>query len=238
MPFLNKKVLPLLLSNNLVYNLANTWLVTLYTVWQNAKTSFYSSLTKRKITSHLANCYISSFTLSHLVQTRVNGELTQQDGSMTKRRRVRLGMHSLAPHFFVILPSWVFQLSCCVSSLMAISGGIHLNRSTCGSGFSTPRRQRSNSPPEGPTRQIPHSPGTESNRMPEVCPGEGLMLKFPFDRRITQLVCQFQILLGLDQFVRIVFAIWAMEVTGDINNYRTFIYWANFAYFLLTLHCS
>ena len=32
----------------------------------------------------------------------------------------RLGMHSLAPHFFVIMP-WVFQLSCCVSSLMSSS---------------------------------------------------------------------------------------------------------------------
>ena len=51
-------------------------------------------------------------------------ELTQQDGwktqdgSMTERCRVRLGMHSLAPHFFVILPSWGFQPSCCVSSLL------------------------------------------------------------------------------------------------------------------------
>ena len=30
---------------------------------------------------------------------------------MAKQYRVRLGMHSLAPHFFAILPSWVFQPS-------------------------------------------------------------------------------------------------------------------------------
>ena len=34
-----------------------------------------------------------------------------QDGRMTQKCRVRLGMHSLAPHFFVILPSRVFQPS-------------------------------------------------------------------------------------------------------------------------------
>ena len=45
-------------------------------------------------------------------------------------------------------------------------------------------------------RQIPHSSGTESNQMPEVCPGEGLMSKFQFDRRITQLICQSQILIN------------------------------------------
>ena len=42
---------------------------------------------------------------------RENSELTQQDGwktqdgRMTKKCRVRLRMHSLAPHFFAILPS-------------------------------------------------------------------------------------------------------------------------------------
>ena len=41
----------------------------------------------------------------------INRELTQQDGwntqdgRMTKKCRVRLGMHSLARHFFAILPS-------------------------------------------------------------------------------------------------------------------------------------
>ena len=35
-----------------------------------------------------------------------------------KKCRARPGMHSLAPHFFVILPSWVLQPSCCVSSLI------------------------------------------------------------------------------------------------------------------------
>ena len=58
--------------------------------------------------------------------TGVIRELTQQDGwntqdgIMTKKCRVRLGMHSLAPHFFVILPSRVFQPAWCVSSLMGV----------------------------------------------------------------------------------------------------------------------
>ena len=49
-------------------------------------------------------------------------ELTPQDGwktddgRVTNKYRVRLGMHSLAPHFFVNLPSWDFQPSCCVRS--------------------------------------------------------------------------------------------------------------------------
>ena len=53
-----------------------------------------------------------------------NRELTQQDdwntqdGKMTKKCRVRLGMHSVALYFFVILPFWVFQPSFCVSSLL------------------------------------------------------------------------------------------------------------------------
>ena len=48
----------------------------------------------------------------------INRELTQQDGwntqdvRMTKKCRIRLGMHSLAPHFFVILPSRGVQRSC------------------------------------------------------------------------------------------------------------------------------
>ena len=58
---------------------------------------------------------------------RVIRDLTQQDGCktqdgrMTKKIRARPGMHSLAPHFFVILPFWVLQPSCCVSSLLARS---------------------------------------------------------------------------------------------------------------------
>lgn len=50
-------------------------------------------------------------------------------------------------------------------------------------------------------RQIPHSSGTESNQMPKVFPGEGLMSKFRFDRRITQLICQFQILIMPPSFL-------------------------------------
>ena len=58
-----------------------------------------------------------------VVQT-ANRELTPQDGwntqdgRMKKKCRERLEMHSLALHFFLILPSGVFQPSCCVSSLM------------------------------------------------------------------------------------------------------------------------
>ena len=37
---------------------------------------------------------------------------------MTKKCRLRLGEHSLARHFFIILLSRVFQLSCCASSLL------------------------------------------------------------------------------------------------------------------------
>ena len=50
-------------------------------------------------------------------------------------------------------------------------------------------------------RQIPHSSGTESNQMPKVCPGKGLMLKFRFDPRTTQLICQFQILIMPPSFL-------------------------------------
>ena len=39
-------------------------------------------------------------------------DLTQQDGRMTKKCRARLCIPGLACHFFVILPSWVFQPSC------------------------------------------------------------------------------------------------------------------------------
>ena len=47
-----------------------------------------------------------------------------QDGRMTKKCRARPGMHSLALHFFVILPSCVFQPSCCVKSLTATRGHV------------------------------------------------------------------------------------------------------------------
>ena len=45
-------------------------------------------------------------------------ELTQQDGWMTKKCGPRLRIPNLTQHLFVILPSWVFQPSCCVSSLL------------------------------------------------------------------------------------------------------------------------
>lgn len=57
-------------------------------------------------------------------RTGSNREIKQRDGwniqrgRMTEKYRVGSGMYSLAPHFFVILPSWVLQSSCCVSSLM------------------------------------------------------------------------------------------------------------------------
>ena len=41
-----------------------------------------------------------------------------QDGRMTKKYGARLCIPTLTRHFFVIMPSWVFQPSCCVSSLI------------------------------------------------------------------------------------------------------------------------
>ena len=48
----------------------------------------------------------------------VNRDLTQQDGwktqegGMTKKCRARLCIPNLTRHFFIVLPSWVFQPSC------------------------------------------------------------------------------------------------------------------------------
>ena len=53
-------------------------------------------------------------------------DLTQQDGwkaedgRITKKCHARPGMHNVAQHFFVILPSWVFQSFCCVRSLKSV----------------------------------------------------------------------------------------------------------------------
>ena len=77
-------------------------------------------------TLYLPNCYRNSWW--------VNRELTQQggwktqDGRMTKKCGARLCIPGLARHFFVILPSWVFQPSCSVSSLMV---GTAQPRSQC-----------------------------------------------------------------------------------------------------------
>ena len=51
------------------------------------------------------------YVVARLPSSDGNRKLTQQDGwksqdgRMTKKCRARPGMHSLAPHFFVILPS-------------------------------------------------------------------------------------------------------------------------------------
>ena len=56
--------------------------------------------------------------------TRTTTELTEQngwntqDGRMAKTCGTRLCIPNFTRHFFVIPPSWVFQLSCCVSSLL------------------------------------------------------------------------------------------------------------------------
>ena len=52
----------------------------------------------------------------------------------TKKCRARMGMHSVNGHFFGVLPSWVFQKSCCVSCLISFLRGqqkrrIHLGES-------------------------------------------------------------------------------------------------------------
>ena len=73
----------------------------------------------------------SDMMLSHeKVCGSVIRDLTQKDGwktqggRMTKKCRARPGMHSLARHFFVILPSCVFQPPCCVRSLTATHGHV------------------------------------------------------------------------------------------------------------------
>ena len=67
----------------------------------------------------------------------------------------------------------------------------NLKHDTSGSIFPTTPKQRSNPHPrEGFTNQIPHSSGTENSQMAEFAPGgEGGMLKFRFDRRITFALC-------------------------------------------------
>ena len=97
--------------------------------------------TKFRFAEHEAQCILgecgplnnkSSLLLMEQIQqprwcNSKNWEFTQQDGwntrdgRMTKKCHERLGMHSLAPHFFVILPSGVYQPSCCVSSQMLCS---------------------------------------------------------------------------------------------------------------------
>ena len=58
----------------------------------------------------------------------INRALTQKDGwktqngRMSKKCSARLCIPNLTRHFFVILPSWVFQSSCCVSSLLLERG--------------------------------------------------------------------------------------------------------------------
>ena len=60
----------------------------------------------------------------------VSSELTQQDGwktqdgRMAKKCRARLCIPDLTRHVFVILPFWVFQPSCCVSSLLSFKNSI------------------------------------------------------------------------------------------------------------------
>jgi len=48
--------------------------------------------------------------------SRVRSATKTQDGTMTKKCRARLCIPGLARHFFVILPSWLFRSSCCVTA--------------------------------------------------------------------------------------------------------------------------
>ena len=81
--------------------------------------------TKYKLTS--ADCLVFALKL-----TWQDGWKTQ-DGRMTKKCRASLGMHSLARHFFVILPSSVLQPSCYLSSLV-------MSHTTS---YPTPKREKS-----------------------------------------------------------------------------------------------
>ena len=71
---------------------------------------------------------------------RVTRELAQQDsrktqdGTITKKCGARLCIPDLSRHLFVILLSWVFQASCCVSSLLgSLSTHLFETRTTTGS---------------------------------------------------------------------------------------------------------
>ena len=67
--------------------------------------------------SFLLNSCMNQFHIGDLMQQKV---WKTQDGRMTKKCHTRPGMHSLTQHFFVIQPSWVFQLSCRVQSLFIV----------------------------------------------------------------------------------------------------------------------
>ena len=73
--------------------------------------------------------FMYSVLLRRSRRNSLNRELTQQngwktqDGRMTKKCGARLCIPGLTRHVFVILPSWVFQPSCCVSSLMGSYDG-------------------------------------------------------------------------------------------------------------------
>ena len=77
--------------------------------------TFYQTLVFRLLWKLSMSNYnlLSCFLLESL---RVGWET--QDGRVTTKCRVTMGMQSLARDFFVILPSWVFQPSCCVRSLL------------------------------------------------------------------------------------------------------------------------
>ena len=65
----------------------------------------------------VANSLTSLFSLSWPLKSAVLEILRNRTARRlrTAEWRERLAMHSLARHFFVILPSWVFQPSCCQS---------------------------------------------------------------------------------------------------------------------------
>ena len=100
-------------------------------VWiQLLKESYSISALQLPVCRHIKSCDVAWYGCRYWAkaQNKRNAgyqcqniwELTQQDGRLTTKGRERLGMHSLAPQFFVILPSWVFQPTCCVSSLIYV----------------------------------------------------------------------------------------------------------------------
>ena len=72
---------------------------------------------------------VSKTRVPELPITQQDGWKTR-DGRMTKKSGARLCIPNLTRHLFVILPSWVFQPSCCISSVLSSSDELPKNPQT------------------------------------------------------------------------------------------------------------